>query len=273
MDTSTLIVVFLLVTAASLASYALSHWGLIRGALNLSWAATSIGTTMLLVAAAIVVLTFVFRGPLWRPNLGAEQQMHERAVASEEISARQLESSLIPSGAAQTSALAGNHSARSPRNRHEADVSPAATAIEPEASKAATAPSHTRLSSTPPGAFRIDDPWGATRCVHVYHPGSDPTEWKIDNDCDLPVGVHVTGCDKGAGPCGSMVLPSKGQRPIPLEEQIVYGHNVRHVACFAATASVIYVISAPSEERATDSWREQFEAARMSDSCLLSIPQ
>src|SRR5687767_15812675 len=118
MDTSTLIVVFLLVTAASLASYALSHWSSIRGALNLSWAATSIGTTMLLVAAAIVVLTFVFKGPLWRPNLGAEQSMHERAAAPEETSARRLDTSLVSPEAAPTQPATSSQTARSSRSRH-----------------------------------------------------------------------------------------------------------------------------------------------------------
>lgn len=90
MDTSTLLVVFLLVTAATLASYALSQWSTIRGALGFGWAATSIGTTMLLTAAVIVVLTFVFRGPLWRPALGIEQQMRETAGAAEETLSRRI---------------------------------------------------------------------------------------------------------------------------------------------------------------------------------------
>lgn len=272
MDTSTLIVVFLLVTAASLASYALSHWSSIRGAIGLSWAATSLGTTMLLVAAAIVVLTFVFRGPLWRPNLGAEQPMRERAAASEETSASELEASLVPSGAVGISPAVASQSAHSPRNRRSLeDDSLVPTPSEPQVSKAPPAPSGPKLSSAPAGAFKDNDLWGATRCVHAYHPGSDLTEWKIDNDCDLPVGVRVSGCDANAGPCGPMIFPSKLQRPITLEEQTVFGFNVSYVACFASTAAVIYLIGAPSEERATDAWREQFEVARSGDSCLLQI--
>lgn len=271
MDTSTLIVVFLLVTAASLASYALSHWSSVRGVVNMGWAATSLGTTMLLVAAAIVVLTFVFRGPLWRPNLGGEQQVRERAAAPEETSARRREASSPSSGAASTSAAGANQAARSSRDRHAAEDLSDSMVGEPQTTTAAITPSKTRLSSAPAAAYRNDDPWAATRCVHVYHPGSDLTEWKIDNDCDLPVGVRISGCDANTGPCGPMIFPSKLQRPIALDEQIVYGASIHHVACFAATASVIYLISAPSEERATDSWREQFAAARASDSCLLQI--
>lgn len=274
MDTSTLIVVFLLVTAASLASYALSHWSSMRGALNMNWAATSIGTTMLLTAAAIVVLTFVFRGPLWRPNLGAEQQMHERAVASEEISARRLDPSSTPSGIAHASAATANQTARSPPNRHSEDDSTEALASEPQPTKAALTPPTTGLSSTFLGAYKEDDPWAATRCVSVYNPGSDPMQWKIENDCDLPVGVVVSICAKGGQHCvpgPQTIFPAKRQRPIALDEQIVVGYSVRHVACFVATAEAVYFIGARSEERATDSWREQFEAARMSDSCLVRI--
>lgn len=258
MDTSTLIVVFLLVTAASLASYALSHWSSIRGALGVGWAATSIGTTMLLVAAAVVVLTFVFKGPLWRANLGVEQQMQERAAASEETSARDLGAS--PLGAANTSKSAtASSTTETVRKRRDFDDSPDAPANEPQASKAAPPPSPSKLSSAPSRVFRDSDP---SRCVHVYHPGSDPTEWKIDNDCDLPVGIRISK--------RQMILPAKSQRPVTLAEQTVFGDGSFN-ACFAATSEAIYLLGAPSEERATDSWREQFEAARMSDGCLAGI--
>jgi hypothetical protein len=276
MDTSTLIVVFLLVTAASLASYALSHWSSIRGALNLSWAATSLGTTMLLIAAAIVVLTFVFRGPLWRPNLGVEQPMHERAAAPEETPARRLDASLVsPGAAAPTQAATSSQTARSSRDRHIEDDSAATMASEPQAaSKAATTPSGTKLSSSFLGAYKDDDPWAATRCVSVYNPGSDPMQWKIENDCDLPVGIVVSICAKDGQHCvpaPQLIFPAKRQRPITLEEQTVVGYSVRHMACFVATAEAVYFIGARSEERATDAWREQFEAARTSDSCLLRL--
>jgi hypothetical protein len=274
MDTSTLIVVFLLVTAASLASYALSHWSSIRGALNLSWAATSIGTTLLLVAAAIVVLTFVFKGPLWRPNLGAEQPMRERSAAPQETSAQRPETSLVSSGAAHTSAATANQTASSSRSRHIDDDSPIPTAGEPQPTKAAITASTTRPSSSFLGAYQDGDPWAATRCVTVYNPGSDPMQWKIENDCDLPVGIVVSICAKNGQHCvpgPQLIFPAKRQRPITLEEQMVLGYSVRHVACFVATAEAVYFIGARTEERATDAWREQFAAARASDGCLLRI--
>jgi hypothetical protein len=147
-------------------------------------------------------------------------------------------------------------------------------ASEPQAAKATITPSTPRASSSFLGAFKEDDPWAATRCVTVYNPGSDLMQWKIENDCDLPVGIVVSICAKNGQHCvpgPQSIFPAKRQRPITLEEQTVVGYSVRHMACFVATAEAVYFIGARSEERATDAWREQFEAARTSDSCLLRV--
>lgn len=276
MDTSTLIVVFLLVTAATLASYALSHLSSIRSAFTLTWAATSLGTAMLLVAAAVVVLTFVFRGPLWRPNLDFEQQMPERAAASEETSISRREASLAPAGATDTSGGTAERTQRSARNRRSFEDAPASSADEPKSMQAApvTSPMTPRASSSFLGAFKEEDPWAATRCVTTYQPGDDPMRWKIENDCDLPVGVVISICAQDGQNCApgtQVIFPAKRQRPITLEQQTVIGYGVRHTACFVATAEAVYLIGARSEERATDGWREQFEAARASDGCLMRI--
>jgi hypothetical protein len=272
MDIATLVVVFLLVTAATLASYALSHWSWVRGTVGAGWAATSIGTTMLLVAAAIVVLTFVFKGPLWQRNLGMEQRLREAAVASKEILPREA----IASASADSSAPA------LPTTSHEAPRTPATTANSPAPAAAEEQPQDPAVarvvaqmfagpSSPLQPAFNALDPWAATRCVRAYHPGSDDTEWKIENECDPPVGLIISGCDYEQE-CGSKVVPSKLQRSIPLDEQTAHGRDVRVRACFADTPSVIYLMGAASEERATNTWREQFEAARANDGCLLRIP-
>lgn len=274
MDTSTLLIVFLLVTAASLASYALSHWVSLRGARGSGWAATSIGTTMLLTAAVIVVLTFVFKGPLWRTNLATEQQLSYRSGTSQETSPRPLAASVLPTVEASTSGAAASPAARSFGNRFEAGGSAAGIDDKQQMLRAATTPSTTELPPEPQQAFRGQEPWAATRCVHLHNPGSDSTRWKIENDCDVPVGVIVSVCSQGAQECApgrQMIFPAKLQRPITLDEQTVEGYSVRHVACFVATSTARYLIAAPSEERSTSEWREQFEAARMSDDCLSQV--
>lgn len=274
MDTSTLLIVFLLVTAATLASYALSHWSSMRSAVGFGWAATSIGTTMLLTAAAIVVLTFVFKGPLWRPDLGSEQQMSDRSAASQEISARPLAASVLPTAAASTAASTASQSARAFGNLHEAGDSPGSAGNKHQALEAATTPSTTELPPEPVRAFKSEEPWAATRCVHLHHPGSAVTRHMIENDCDVPVAAIVSVCSADAQECApprQLIFPAKLQRPVTLDEQTVLGHSVRHVACFVASSTARSLIGAPSEQRSTSDWREQFESARASDDCLSQV--
>jgi hypothetical protein len=229
-----------------------------------SYAATSIGTTLLLIAAAIVVLTFVFRGPLWHPNLGIEQQVRERTgAASKEISARPLEASAFPLGAASTSSALVARTERSSGERYDPAGSFAAVDDKRQALKAATTPSTSELDPDPLRTFKEEEPLAATRCVYVYNPGSDAKEWKIVNGCGIAVGVALS--DR------SIVLPAPGQRPLTLEEQTVHADNVRYTACFVATLQARTLIGAPREERSTPAWREQFEAARMNDGCLLRL--
>jgi hypothetical protein len=276
MDTSTVLVVFLLVTAATLASYALSHWSWLRGTIgSFGWAATSIGTTMLLTAAAIVVLTFVFRGPLWRPNFATEQQLRETATAANERPARQRTASAVPIESENSSGATASQAERAAGNRDEDAGSVASTSNNerlqmPTSARSAEQNKSGRSEGSLP-VFADSDPWAATRCVHVLNPDlGEPTRWKVENDCDVPVGVIVTVCAGSARRCVDqpMIFPTKMQRPIPLAEQTVYGDEVRHVACFAGTASAIYLLGAPSEERSTSEWHEQFTTLRQTDGCL-----
>jgi hypothetical protein len=265
MDTSTLLVVFLLVMAASLASYALSHWSSIRSAIGVGWAATSIGTTMLLTAAAIVVLTFVFRGPLWRPNLGAEQQSREAGAASKETSHR-----ISASPVAVTNAATAEQTSESVANRQSSGRSPAAVGAnqqtQPPAATRTTQSNNDDRNSQPGSAFKDADPWAATRCVYVFNPDlSDPTRWKIENGCDAPVGIVVD-------PDRSIILPAPAQRPITLDEQTLRVSRANYRACFVATSQAITLISAPSEERSTPEWHQQFVSARANDGCLVRLP-
>lgn len=259
MDTSTLLVVFLLVMVATLASYALSHWSSTRGSLGAGWAATSIGTTLLLTAAAIVILTFVFRGPLWRPNLGTEQQMRE-AAAVEELSRRIAASPFGPSESTSTSHPSTNQAARLDADRSDIEASPAPV-VSKQAAQSSVATPSTSGRSWQPAPAKGETLWGAARCVYVFNPDpSQPARWKVDNGCDTPVVVLLAG--------RSIVLPAPGQRPVTLDEQTAGSGD--YTACFVVTADAIAVIGAPSEERATPQWRAQFESVLAHDACLLT---
>jgi hypothetical protein len=265
MDTSTLLVVFLLVTAATLASYALSHWSSIRGAIGLGWAATSIGTTMLLTAAAIVVLTFVFRGPLWRPDLGSGQQLRETAAASEETLSRRIAASPFSTTGTAAADQTSSRAAGEP-HRRRTDSSPASIGSEKQTPTSGTTPAtastQAERGSQPVSQFRDADPWAATRCVYAVNFGVSEPMQKLVNECNAPVGISYAG--------GSTILPAQAQRPVTLDEQTVPA-GASYTACFIATSKAMTLIGAPMEERSTPEWREQFESARVSDSCLLRL--
>lgn len=223
--------------------------------------ATRVGTPLLLVAAVIVLLTWVFRGPLWRPNLGNDQPLREAAAASEETSHRIVASPIPETAAATTFGSTVNQPGRVAANQGEANKSPAAGRDPQQQPKAAPAQSNQAPSSQLAPGFNPDDPWAASRCVYVFNPNSsEPTRWKIENGCHAPVGVALGN--------RSIVLPAAAQRPVTLEEQTVRADSVRYTACFVATAKAISLIGEPSEKRSTPEWREQFRAARASDGCL-----
>lgn len=222
-----------------------------------------IGTSMLLMAAAIVMLTFVFRGPLWRPSLG--QPLPKSGAASEETSSRRIAASPFQATVApSTTSATADSTARAADRKHKADASPAPVDNKQQAQPSSTTSSTNERSSQPLPAFRDADPWAATKCVYALDLGlSQPPRWKIENGCDTPVGVSFYSE-------GSMILPAPAQRPVALDEQTVRA-GVRYVACYVATAKAISLIGAPSEERSTPAWREQFEAARVNDACLLRL--
>lgn len=266
MDSSILWIVFLLVGAATLASYALSHWSSVRSALGIGWAATSMGTTMLLTAAAIVILTFVFRGPLWRPNLGTEQPWRDHGASSEETSRKRAASPLDASKMASTADPTTDRVARMGADQDISDGSPASPGSKQPAQQAITTISTRQLngrSSPPVPTYQVAEPWAATQCVYSFNRDlGQPVRWKLVNDCGTPVGVAV---DAGR----SIVLPAPVQRSVALDEQTVDSPNYR--ACFVATPEAMTLIGAPSEQRSTATWRHEFETARANDACLMLL--
>ena len=273
MDTSTLLIVLLLVSAASLASYALSHWSSIRGGIsNLGWAATSIGTTLLLTAAAIVVLTLVFRAMLWPPSAQTEQASN---TALEPTAASDFTRSELPTdGPSKAADQTHPATARRVDNRRDDDPTSVASRVRQQQSleasiRAATELNRTRRDSAPLPVFAHADPWAATRCVHVFNPDLDDSmRWKVENECDAPVGIVLSTRGSWEYPTAELIFPAKLQRPITHDEQTLHGKAVSYVACFVETSAASQLVGADSEERTSPQWREQFDAARLTDGCL-----
>lgn len=289
MDTSTLLIVLLLVSAATLASYALSHWSSSRGAGgSVGWAATSIGTTMLLTAAAIAVLAFVFRGLLWPSHSEAEPELIESAGSTNTRSPFGVAAAETPPSATAPSSAPADQTARVSGNRHlsQATSPPQRGSKQSITSSPRQTAEHdqTARNSTPLPTFSELSPWAAMLCVHLFNPDlSEPTRWKVENGCDVPVGVILSSCVGSSTECNDpastswkypshdTIFPAQLQRPITLEEQTVRAREVRYVACFVSTPLAVQLIGAPSDERSSASWREQFEAVRESDACLMRV--
>jgi hypothetical protein len=189
-------------------------------------------------------------------------------AAAEQTSSHRIKASpfSVAPAASASSAIANKSGRTADRQRqHRADGSTAS--IDNDEHQGPTAASTSRTSersSQPLSAFQDGDPWAATKCINVYSPGSDPSQWKIVNDCGAPVAVALD-ADRG------VILPAPAQRPVTLEEQIVPA-GYRYRACFIATSNAASLIAAPSEERFTPEWRAQFESARASDGCLMHVP-
>lgn len=289
MDTSTWLIVFLLLGAASLASYLLSYWSTSRGGSSVGWAATSIGTTLLLTAAAIAVLAFVFRSLLWPPqggeHQGGEQARRGSATTLEKISALGVAEAEAPTEATSKSATSVS-GARTAPNRRAAE---AASAIKQERVRtlisgepSTEAQNKPGRSSAPLPVFVENDPWAATRCVYVFNPDlSDPTRWKIENGCDVPVGIILSSCPEGPVGCNDRaswkyppqdtMFPAQLQRPVTHDEQTVYAQEVRYVACFVATPDAIQMLGEPREKQLSRAASERFESARATDGCLMRV--
>lgn len=279
MDASTLLIVFLLVSAATLASYALSHWSAVRGSTRgVGWAATSVGTTLLLTAAVIVVLTLVFRALLWSPNPEAASEPRESATSLRKASTQAITGLETSPREATASATPTNRTPRSGANEQATTSTAAARSettqpIKPGESHSSEQTTLGRNAASVP-VFAELDPWAATRCVIVYNPdASEPTRWKIENGCDTPVGIVLSTCSAASTGCNTrdLIFPAALQRPITQDEQTVLAPEVRYVACFVATSPAIQMIGEPGEARSSRAWREQFDAVRAGDGCLMRV--
>jgi len=294
MDVSTLVVVFLLVTAASLASYLLSQWGSLRSSnTGIGWVAITIGTTLLLAAAAIVVLTASLLPKLQLSPTQSAQHMRKSTQAGSGTAERVLERQEATTEALSAGITAPTDQGVSPvadRSLAEGDSehpSGMETTRSSSSPQVPVAPWDAKNSAAPLGAalvFMAADPWAATSCVYAFNPDpADLTRWTIDNECGAPVGIVFAACSERPTQCSDgqstswqyqsdgTILPGRAQRPVSQEQETQYGSQIRYVACMLASPLTIELIGQSSESRSSSSWQEQFDAARKLDECLMRV--
>jgi hypothetical protein len=296
-STSTLLVVLLLVLAASLASYLLSQWISPRNnSRTVGWAGISLGTLLLLAAAVIVVVsiswlpTIRFSGNdrLSEHRIGTERsdggirQPEQPGSVREAVPAESLLGA-TSTGTRRTTGISGeNMRENSARDHDEIDALTVATSSPGEEIRAQD------LDSIAPVGMRVSytttDPWAATRCVRAFHPDpEDLNRWSLENECGLPVGIVFAACAQSPPECderrstswkypvGGVMLPAKAQRPVTAAEETQHGRQIRHIACIVTTPVAVKLIALDSETRSSTSWLEQFAAAREQDPCLARV--
>lgn len=294
MDASILVVVFLLVTAASLATYLLSQWSSIRSStLGIGWVATSVGITLLLAAAGVVVLTVgLFPELQFSRDFGSTNQMRRSAPLGSGAAERVLgaeEATTEASVDALEATPSSDRSARRAAGRSIADgASESRAAVETTAAlqSPATAPQEQNGAAPHRLAPAVADPWAATNCVAAINPDpTDRTRWFVENECSAPVALVFASCSKGPSECGyrhttsweyridGMILPDKRQRTVTFAEQTQHGSHIGFAACLVADPVAIALIGADSETRASQAWSAQLDSARRNDECLILVRQ
>jgi hypothetical protein len=287
-----LVVVFLLLSATSLARYLFSQWSSIRNSnRGIGWVATSIGITLLLAAASIVVLAV---GLL--PKLGLLPGIESEPIrtsaqpgsgAAEEVRDREETSAATSRSRARTERDVSPASGRSDAHgysEHRGGIE-MASALSSQPSRASLEAKRDAATSDSAGLiFTAADPWAATNCVVAFNPDpADLTRWRIENECGGPVGLVFASCSTSPSECSSrasvsweyrtdgMILPGKAQRSVTDEEDTQYGSQIRYVACMLAAPLTIKLIGQNSETRSSPEWLVQFDEARNSDECLALV--
>jgi hypothetical protein len=287
---TTALLIFLLVCAASLASYLFSRWLAARTGRTIGWAAIALGTVFLLAAATIAVLATGLLSALQWPERAADEASTPAQVGDLSPVPEPAHGEGTEQQTAGQSIQARTGTAARPRtgDRPVGATSPAQSAagetqwVEKISSSGTSADA---ASAPPPGraAGVIVNPWAATRCVRAFHPDpEDLDRWSIENECLGPVAVLLAICMQSADECnarqavswkyqrGGMILPAKAQRPVSVLEDTLRGRQVRFVACFVTTPAAIGLIGSNSETRAS-AWLEQFATARENDECLADV--
>jgi hypothetical protein len=289
MGVSTWLTIVLLVLAASLASYLLSQWSPIRDR-AIAWAGIGLGTTWLIAAVAILVISagFVAKLSFVKPTLDPQTMIKPPNARAGQVNPL-LETVVTdpnePTGAEAGSERTPNHlSARAPKNESGSGDLPQSAAKDQE--QVATGGNLTPAVIDPAvsSAAASVDPWAATQCVVVLQRDpAEPTRWTIENDCGAPVGVIVAACTQTAVDCEAagvtswkysydeVLLPNKAWRTITEAEQTVFGEQILDAACIVSAPAAIELIGMDAHARASDTWRADFSIAREADPCLLQL--
>jgi hypothetical protein len=293
---STVLVIFLLVLVASLASYLLSQSGFIRsGGTMFAWASISTGTTLLLAAVVIVVLAITFFSKLRLVTIGTDATQAVTLVTLTQPDTRPNPfregvpadtNSVVQSDTPQVDSndrTSGRtrREGRSPRAGNELETQPTASSVTSKTEPQSSANLATRVGSV--GVLAAADPWAATKCVVPIH--GDPADlirWKVVNDCGVPVGIVIATCSLSEGECNAqgtkawkyqldgMILPAKPQRSVSETEETVRAGQLHHLACAVTNPGAIKRIG-KEQVGPSPSSREDFAPTRMMDDCLVRV--
>jgi hypothetical protein len=255
--TSVLLVIFLLLSAASLASYLFHQWSVARGGRTLSWAGISLGATLLLAAVVVVVLALSWVS-------ARHWSFSDDSQATTTASAAAYERGWDAVGYVGDTPMQEQRPAEPP----------------PEVSRVQQFIATRHTDAVVP----LEPPWAATTCIVAVKPDpADPTRWTFVNGCQRPVAIAVASCALSDVEClaagstswhyddGEMILPSKLQRTVTAAEEVRRGRRLRYAACFVNTREAIQLIGVDGQDRASISWDDQFATVRMEDECLTRI--
>ncbi|MBB6093708.1 hypothetical protein HNQ60_002589 [Povalibacter uvarum] len=268
--------VLLLAVAASLSSYLLSRLGALRGMRPAGRLAIAGATSLFLVAVTIAVLS----SSRWASlvSWSADPPVDEGIAIPGRVLAIP---GVIPQEVPRSDPAEPTNTARRAISSRTDPLSISTTAVRSSIEE----PPHQQLTANrtdyravPASVSRTDaappDIWGATRCVRLFSRNPDNVlRWTMENECDRPVGIAVTGCNESGSQCeyAGVVLPLKAQRFVLDSEETVYGAVIRFEACLITNQQAYNLIGAALEVRSTDEWRAQWAAVQSRDACLSRV--
>jgi len=274
-----------LILTASLASYLLGLWPVLHKGGELSRVGIAIGTMLLLVAVALIVV-----------SMDPFRDLEDAADSSDSPNrdAGGARSALRPErlSANEPNENPHDHSGEVAQTRASSSGSiEARPASQPGSQWASHGAAGTELATSRGEAGRRTEfrsahfgtnPWSATQCVFAIQPDpADASLWWLENECGAPVSIIIASCEEDASRCsgsrgwkyhpGGMVLPNKARRSVTYAEQTQRGRTIRYLACVVTAPKGIELIDFRADPRSSSGWLERFAAARTDDECLARV--